>query len=101
MCGSGTILVEAALIARCIAPGLMRSLDTEAAAAPAAAARGGVSRPARRTAAPLAPDAWPFQAWPDHAPEEWRRVVDEARGSIRPWDGRLVGVDSHEVRPCA
>jgi len=56
MCGSGTIPIEAALIARKIAPGL--------------------------SAADRAPRAFAFTAWPGHDADGWRRVVDEAREGI-------------------
>lgn len=55
-CGAGTIPIEAALAARRIPPGLAR---------------------ADRTPRPYA-----FEAWPDHQPEGWRRIVDRARSEI-------------------
>ncbi|KAG1660377.1 hypothetical protein FOA52_012670 [Chlamydomonas sp. UWO 241] len=66
MCGSGTLLVEAALIARNVAPGLMR---------PAA--------------------DWPFRRWPDADKQGIYEAVQEARDLQRPWNGRLLGNDSH------
>ncbi|HYH78257.1 MAG TPA: hypothetical protein VEX86_00620 [Longimicrobium sp.] len=58
MCGSGTLPIEAALIARRIAPGLA-----------------GAAREPRRFAC---------TAWPGHDAEEWQRAVDEARAAIVP-----------------
>ncbi|GLI59211.1 hypothetical protein VaNZ11_001050 [Volvox africanus] len=98
MCGSGTFLIEAALMARDIAPGFMRSITTDPPATASAsvgtsAGRGGAGR---RNAA-LAPEAWPFQRWGDYDPGAWSQAVDEARGRVRPpWRGRLLGVDVHE-----
>ncbi|HEX5872513.1 MAG TPA: hypothetical protein VFY65_18920, partial [Longimicrobium sp.] len=57
MCGSGTIPIEAALIARRIAPGLA-SPDRE-------------------------PRDYSFTAWPDFDVERWARVVDRACREIR------------------
>jgi putative N6-adenine-specific DNA methylase len=58
MCGSGTLPIEATLIARKIAPGLALA-----------------SREPRRFA---------FTAWPDHDAEAWARAVAEARDAILP-----------------
>lgn len=58
MCGSGTIPIEAALMARRIAPGLA-----------------GAEREPRRFA---------FQAWPETDAAAWRGVVERARESILP-----------------
>jgi len=57
LCGSGTIPIEAALLARSIAPGL------------AAASR--------------EPRAYAFQQWPGHERRLWTDVVAEARARIR------------------
>ena len=56
MCGSGTIPIEAALLARRIAPGLGRA-DRE-------------------------PRAYAFTAWPGHDPDAFARHVAEARDAI-------------------
>lgn len=56
-CGSGTIPIEGALIARRIAPGL-----------------------ANRE---LQPRAFAFQRWPTFRPEVWADVVGEARAAVR------------------
>lgn len=72
MCGSGTFLVEAALIAADAAPGLLR--------------RG------RR---------WPLEAWHDFDGAAWRAAVGEAEAARRPWGGTILGNDVHEVRACA
>lgn len=56
MCGAGTIPIEAAMLARRIAPGL------------AAAGR--------------EPRGYAFQEWPEFDGEVWDRVVDRARGAI-------------------
>ncbi|MEW5299130.1 MAG: hypothetical protein WDW36_002174 [Sanguina aurantia] len=66
MCGSGTFLIEAALMARRIAPGLMR-----------------------------APTSWPFTKWPDHSAKDWATELDAAQGQIRHWRGKLIGSDMH------
>ncbi|HVG43127.1 MAG TPA: hypothetical protein VM890_00300, partial [Longimicrobium sp.] len=58
MCGSGTIPIEAALLARKVAPGLASA--------------------SRR------PRAYAFTAWPGHDAGAWARAVDEARGAILP-----------------
>ncbi len=56
MCGSGTIPIEAALIARNIAPGIAN-----------------VS---------LEPRGYAFERWPEHDPIAWRAVVENARGAV-------------------
>lgn len=58
MCGSGTIPIEGALLARRIAPGL--------------------ANPART------PRAYAFTAWPDFDPARWSATVDRARDEILP-----------------
>lgn len=58
MCGAGTIPIEAALLARRIAPGLA-SADGR-------------------------PRAFAFQRWPGFDAAAWARVVDEARAAILP-----------------
>ncbi len=58
LCGSGTIAIEGALLARRIAPGLA-----------------GGSGEARRYA---------FQAWPDFDPAEWAEVVERAAAEVLP-----------------
>jgi putative N6-adenine-specific DNA methylase len=59
MCGSGTIPIEAALVARHIAPGL--------------AGAGGEG-----------PRQFAFQSWPAHDPARWTAAVDRAREEILP-----------------
>lgn len=71
MCGSGTILSEAALIARNAAPGMMR--------------------PSKH---------WPFRKWPDLDKKGMYEAVQEARDLARPWNGRLIGNDVHAVSRC-
>jgi putative N6-adenine-specific DNA methylase len=62
MCGSGTIAIEGAMMARKIAPGT------------------------RRTFA--------FEQWPDHKPEEWTRVVDEAKSlEVAGTDAPIIASD--------
>lgn len=58
MCGSGTIAIEGALMARRIAPALATS--------------------------DRAPRRFAFTAWPGHDAEGWTRAVDEAREAILP-----------------
>jgi putative N6-adenine-specific DNA methylase len=58
MCGSGSIPIEAALIARDIAPGI--------------------------AAADRAPRHFAFQRWPHHDAQGWRTVVERARERVRP-----------------
>ena len=68
MCGSGTVPIEAALIARRIAPGLAD--------------------------ADRSPRACAFTAWPEFNAEAWAGVVDRAREEIRPAAGvAIVGTD--------
>ncbi|KXZ42082.1 hypothetical protein GPECTOR_209g410 [Gonium pectorale] len=99
MCGSGTLLIEAALMARGIAPGLMRSLKLEPDPAAAAAAGGG-GRPGGggRLRAPMATAAWPFQRWGDYDAGAWWEAVDGARAagahSLAVRQARKAGVDS-------
>ncbi|HWK89700.1 MAG TPA: hypothetical protein VNP72_06880 [Longimicrobium sp.] len=58
MCGSGTVAIEAALLARGIPPGLAN--------------------------AERLPRAYAFTAWPDFDAAAWARVVDRARGHVLP-----------------
>jgi putative N6-adenine-specific DNA methylase len=67
MCGSGTIPIEAALIARNVAPGLA-SADHE-------------------------PRGFAFTAWPEHDETAWRTAVDEARAAERPSPVPIQGSD--------
>lgn len=68
LCGSGTIAIEAALLARRIAPGL--------------------ARPG------LEPRAYAFQRWPGFDEACWRRVVEAAVREVRPAAGvALVASD--------
>jgi putative N6-adenine-specific DNA methylase len=64
MCGSGTIAIEAALLARRIAPGLAN--------------------------AGLEPRAFAFQSWPEHDGGGWARVVERARAEVRPAAGVAI-----------
>ena len=81
MCGSGTILVEAALMAGHVAPGLVRT--------DAASARGDGSS-----------TAYAFERWPDHDPGLLEEILEQAadlgadarRSGERP---TLVGNDIH------
>ena len=69
MCGSGTIVIEAALKAMNYAPGLLRCRDTE---------RVGFG----------------FQRWRNFDRKLWARLTDEARAGIREKiPGRLLGYD--------
>jgi putative N6-adenine-specific DNA methylase len=71
MCGSGTIPIEAALIARGIAPGL--------------------ANPARE------PRGYAFTAWPEFAADAWDAAVARAREEIRPAAGvPILGSDRDE-----
>ncbi|KAG2437835.1 hypothetical protein HXX76_005454 [Chlamydomonas incerta] len=101
MCGSGTLLIEAALMARNIAPGLLRSLQMPEAPSAPSAGSSGAAAPRRgggsRREAPLAEGAWPFQRWGDYDAAAWAEQVEAARARVRPpWRGRLIGIDSHE-----
>jgi putative N6-adenine-specific DNA methylase len=70
LCGSGTIPIEAALLARRIAPGLARP--------------------------DLQPRAYAFEQWPVHDAALWRRVVDAARTRVLPAaTARIEGSDAH------
>ncbi len=92
-------------MARNIAPGLSRSLliprpesgpssSSPSSSSPSSSRPGGA---VDRRAAPVAPGAWPFQRWVDYDPAAWREAVEDARGSVMPWRGRLLGVELHEV----
>jgi putative N6-adenine-specific DNA methylase len=71
MCGSGTLPIEAALIARGIAPGL--------------------ANPERE------PRRYAFAAWPGHDAARWAAAVDRAREEIRPAAGvPILGSDRDE-----
>lgn len=70
MCGSGTLLIEAALIAKNIAPGLLR-MDSGS-------------------------DTWGFTYWLHHQPEVWRELVDQARNVQAPeTELRFWGADEN------
>jgi putative N6-adenine-specific DNA methylase len=70
MCGSGTLPIEAALLARGIAPGL--------------------ASPARE------PRRYAFETWPDFDPVLWARLVEASRSRIRPVAGvEIVAADRH------
>ena len=65
MCGSGTILIEAAMRAMKMAPGLLRPQG-----------------------------AFGFQRWPTYDERLWQRLIDEAKDSIGEHiSGRLLGYD--------
>ncbi len=71
MCGSGTIPIEAALLARGIAPGI--------------------------ASADRSPRAYAFQAWPGFDRVAWEREVERARDEVRPSAGvRILGSDRDE-----
>lgn len=80
MCGAGTFLIEAGLIARNIAPGLLRL-----ASGPAPS----------RWAAPRAGEAegFAFERWADHDPVAFGHLVTELRDAIRPGTATLAGWD--------
>ena len=65
MCGSGTLAIEAALLARRIAPGM---------ASPG-----------------LVPRAFAFQAWPGFEADAWNAVVEAARGHALPAAPVVIG----------
>ncbi|MEC8024233.1 MAG: THUMP domain-containing protein [Myxococcota bacterium] len=68
-CGSGTILIEAALIARRIAPGLLRLRDGA---------------------------GFAFQRWVDHPVDTFQRIEDELRERIRDdVPAKILGADIH------
>ncbi|MEO5510065.1 MAG: class I SAM-dependent RNA methyltransferase [Longimicrobiales bacterium] len=64
MCGSGTIAIEAALIARRIAPGIANLA--------------------------LEPRAYAFQGWPGFDARTWSTVVENARADVRPNAGVVI-----------
>ncbi|CAN5668997.1 RNA methyltransferase [soil metagenome] len=68
MCGSGTIPIEAALLARNIAPGIAN--------------------------AQLIPRAYAFQSWPDHDAVMWEGAVEQARSGIR--EVRTVAIQASD-----
>lgn len=67
LCGSGTIPIEAALLARHIAPGI--------------------------ASAELQPRAYAFERWPHFAPDLFATVVDEARSRVRAADTTIIAAD--------
>jgi 23S rRNA G2445 N2-methylase RlmL len=67
MCGSGTLLIEAALMARRVAPGLARGKS-----------------------------GFPFVSWPDHDPAAWLAAGTAAKAAARPDAAPiLLGNDAH------
>lgn len=69
-CGSGTVAIEAALVAGNIAPGLFR-----------------------------AEHGFGFERWPDHDSRAWKRELEIARGQIdMPRKLRIIGSDSSRDR---
>src|SRR5690606_10093911 len=58
MCGSGTLAIEGALLARRVAPGI--------------------------TAADRAPRSFAFEQWPDFDRRPWDDLVERARGAVLP-----------------
>jgi putative N6-adenine-specific DNA methylase len=70
MCGSGTIAIEAALLARCIPPGL--------------------------AASGYEPRGYAFEQWPAFDDALWARTVEAARARIRPTAAaRIIAADRH------
>lgn len=67
LCGSGTIPIEAALLAGGIAPGIAR--------------------------ADLTPRAFAFEAWPDFDRATYSEIVRSARAAVRPVRTAIVGAD--------
>ena len=67
LCGSGTIPIEAALLARRIAPGIAR--------------------------AELKPRAYAFERWPHFDPDLFATVVDAARSRVRAANTRIIAAD--------
>jgi 23S rRNA (guanine2445-N2)-methyltransferase / 23S rRNA (guanine2069-N7)-methyltransferase len=70
MCGAGTLLIEAALLAADIAPGLQRQ-------------------------------QWGFNAWSQHQPECWQRLLQQAQQrastGVERYQGLLIGYDKEAV----
>lgn len=74
MCGSGTFLIEAALMATQTAPGLLRD------------------------------DPWPFECWHDFEQLQWQQVqqyaeerAQQGRADWAGLGGQLLGNDVHQV----
>jgi putative N6-adenine-specific DNA methylase len=67
MCGSGTLLIEAALIATRTAPGLLR------------------------------PDDFGFQRWPDYGRKAWEEMVQESLSRVAAPPSPIVGADKNGV----
>lgn len=67
LCGSGTIPIEAALLARRIAPGIARP--------------------------ELKPRSYAFERWPHFAPDLFATVVDAARSRVRATDMPIIAAD--------
>ncbi|KAJ9521264.1 hypothetical protein QJQ45_022969, partial [Haematococcus lacustris] len=68
MCGSGTLLLEAGLMASRRAPGLARPSGS-----------------------------WPFTRWHDFDSQGWRQAKEEAQDLVQPWGGRLYGNDTQQA----
>lgn len=94
MCGSGTLAVEAALIATRTAPGLLRWGEAgERIARGAREADGGGYEAPRGAAASSAPP--PFWYWPDYSRREWEALLLEAEAAVRPLRMRIDLNDAH------
>ncbi|GJP40404.1 hypothetical protein CLOM_g24674, partial [Closterium sp. NIES-68] len=84
MCGSGTLLIEAALMACRIAPGSFRSSPYPS--------------PSLSSSSSSSSFAWPFHTWHDFDPATWRAVIREADSLRRtpPSGVSFHGNDIHE-----
>jgi len=82
LCGSGTLLVEAATIACRRAPGLGRAGDDAVAAGRSASDAAAVGRA-----------GFGFVGWKGHDAATWERLVAEARAAVRPAPGPIAGGD--------
>eukprot|EP00879_Flechtneria_rotunda_P030043 GHRR01032559.1.p1 GENE.GHRR01032559.1~~GHRR01032559.1.p1 ORF type:complete len:143 (-),score=21.62 GHRR01032559.1:135-563(-) len=85
MCGSGTFLIEAALIATNAAPGLLRNSSTM------------IGRPPHHI--------WPFMGWHDYDDWQWQLLLNAAQQRAEQgqhhWNqsgGQLLGNDISKVR---
>ncbi|CAI5478685.1 unnamed protein product [Closterium sp. Yama58-4] len=98
MCGSGTLLIEAALIACRIAPGSFRSSSQHPSpssfpsSAPSShpssshpsSSRPSSSRPSSSSSYSSSAFSWPFHTWHDFDAATWRAVIREAESLRRP-----------------
>jgi len=99
LCGSGTLLIEAALMATNTAPGLLRSSSSSSSSSTADRRQNRQQQQQQQQQL-----VWPFEGWHDFQHEQWQKVLAAARlraeqgwQQWREMDGHLLGNDVHEV----